>query len=666
MPSKPDKLSFSRRISLWLSSPVRDVIRARRTGRGWNAICLPSRLMLSELPTPQLVYIDRIARGVSVRPAERKHVHHTLLDEFRSFHDRGEPPPYRLKDRRQRRKLTQRFRRERDQRHPWDRWVTRSINGFWLAILAFAVGFPLWVGTRQPNAQTDYLALINADAAAVTEENRAWPGYRDALIALQPHLDIHHHQYSNEPTQDLMSYGLQPGDPLWPQMRLFLAEHAETLAVIDRAARRPGLGFVLRSDNLYPADDARALWADNPPAPRHLQDADLELYDTLLPQIGPLRQLARLKAAQARAALEDQNADRFVELVTTLHGLAEHVSETPLMINGMTGVSIDTLKIHLVEDLFRDDRPWLTDDHLRRLAHLLDTRNVAAVCRFEGEFMMARDTLQHTYTDNGRGDGRLTRHGFVRRLIRGYPDADEKHHPLSPLVETFAACILRFTAPSRRELREVIDELEAIAHHDFAIPLWESERCRAEAYYEVMQEKFTLPLAYAFLPISGHAPRNAVHLAEAKRQAIAAVVAAERYRRLHGDWPQRLDQLVPEFLSDIPRDPADGQPVRYSLRNHRPVLYSLGADGDDDGGQWPMQVDESWRYHPQPQKPEEVSYIEDNRAASNFSYDDAVDGDWVLFPSPVDPPAELPDPDQVYGAYPFGGYGTAPHAAPDE
>jgi hypothetical protein len=70
----------------------------------------------------------------------------------------------------------------------------------------------------------------------------------------------------------------------------------------------------------------------------------------------------------------------------------------------------------------------------------------------------------------------------------------------------------------------------------------------------------------------------------ALRCAIAAL-AAERYRRGHGRWPDSLDNLVKDGLLDaVPRDPFDGQPLHWRRLEHGPVVYSVGLDRSDDGG----------------------------------------------------------------------------------
>jgi hypothetical protein len=67
------------------------------------------------------------------------------------------------------------------------------------------------------------------------------------------------------------------------------------------------------------------------------------------------------------------------------------------------------------------------------------------------------------------------------------------------------------------------------------------------------------------------------------RSAVAAV-AAERYRRAHGTWPESLEALVPEYLERVPADPYDGQPLRYRRLADGVVIYAVGPDGVDNGG----------------------------------------------------------------------------------
>jgi len=60
----------------------------------------------------------------------------------------------------------------------------------------------------------------------------------------------------------------------------------------------------------------------------------------------------------------------------------------------------------------------------------------------------------------------------------------------------------------------------------------------------------------------------------ALRQLGRAGLAAAAYQRKHGRYPERLEQLVPEFLPAIPLDPRDGQPLRIKGFPEVVVLYA--------------------------------------------------------------------------------------------
>lgn len=61
--------------------------------------------------------------------------------------------------------------------------------------------------------------------------------------------------------------------------------------------------------------------------------------------------------------------------------------------------------------------------------------------------------------------------------------------------------------------------------------------------------------------------------------------ALERYRLAHGEYPQTLDALVPEFIDAIPHDVIGGQPPHYSRNADGSfLLYSIGWDQLDHHG----------------------------------------------------------------------------------
>ena len=97
---------------------------------------------------------------------------------------------------------------------------------------------------------------------------------------------------------------------------------------------------------------------------------------------------------------------------------------------------------------------------------------------------------------------------------------------------------------------------------------------------------------YPFYFLAGIGIPNFVkaHLTTAKWQTLLdqayLACALERCRAAKGEYPDKLDALVPEFAAKLPHDLFDGQPLRYRRTDDgRYVLYSIGWNSKDDQGQ---------------------------------------------------------------------------------
>ena len=61
-------------------------------------------------------------------------------------------------------------------------------------------------------------------------------------------------------------------------------------------------------------------------------------------------------------------------------------------------------------------------------------------------------------------------------------------------------------------------------------------------------------------------------------------LAVERFHMANGKWPERLQDLVPQYLSAVPLDPFDGAPLRIARKASAVVVYSISQDREDQGG----------------------------------------------------------------------------------
>jgi hypothetical protein len=72
---------------------------------------------------------------------------------------------------------------------------------------------------------------------------------------------------------------------------------------------------------------------------------------------------------------------------------------------------------------------------------------------------------------------------------------------------------------------------------------------------------------------------------QARANGAVGWCALERFRLKHGRLPEKLEELVPEFVSTVPSDPVNGLPLRYVRKGERDyLLYSIGWNLKDEGG----------------------------------------------------------------------------------
>jgi hypothetical protein len=116
---------------------------------------------------------------------------------------------------------------------------------------------------------------------------------------------------------------------------------------------------------------------------------------------------------------------------------------------------------------------------------------------------------------------------------------------------------------------------------------------RAARFNEIEARREKLPkwhvLAHVLAPAL-----NRISILESRAQAdmdLARIaLAIERYRLAKGELPEQLTDLVPAYLAEVPTDPFDGQPIRYRPTEPGYVVYSVGDDGNENGGKEKEQV----------------------------------------------------------------------------
>ena len=76
------------------------------------------------------------------------------------------------------------------------------------------------------------------------------------------------------------------------------------------------------------------------------------------------------------------------------------------------------------------------------------------------------------------------------------------------------------------------------------------------------------------------------------------LAALKAYKIDNGYLPDSLNELCPEYISEIPIDPFDCEPIRYS--REKKIFYSIGEDQEDSGGSIGDNADDGYNWEEMP------------------------------------------------------------------
>lgn len=311
--------------------------------------------------------------------------------------------------------------------------------------------------------------------------------------------------------------------------------------------------------------------------------------------------LARFKSSaqwlssSATAALHRNDPASAVTDVRAMLAIVKGTGQERFVISQLVRIAVAHIAFNATWELLQS--PGLTEEQLAPLQE--DWTAMDFVGAAEDALLMERATGQLTLAVWRKSPER------VQRYVSFWADSSGAQTEQSrwDRIKTGGGLLAwRLTWSYSDELRELKGEqilLEAIrqvrTNYSFHTALAEQET-RLIALFKLpapasdgqtLQGMFnpTLPtiLSQSALSLSTYLKR--IMVVETARQLAVTAISLKRYQLRHGNYPSDLGALVPEFLQSVPRDPADGQPIRYRLNADGTfVLYSIGPDGVDDHG----------------------------------------------------------------------------------
>jgi len=313
---------------------------------------------------------------------------------------------------------------------------------------------------------------------------------------------------------------------------------------------------------------------------RHRESTASNLLEMEMPELGQMRRLSILVSWRAKLKAERGDIDGAFEDLFAIYRAGMHFEGPRTIIEQLVGIAIRAVAvsnaIQIVHSTQLDEQ---TLRHVQNEFQLLADKDDFRIS-YKAERFYLMDFIQRSYTDDGKGSGRMSPAG-----VMPFVNNDE-------YVDSFAACIPALGAslisPNRKNMEELTRDFYDFFDGQAELTPWQSRNTPINEKYQI--ENWSKIKKFRYWPISYLMPALAKvnqlsYRIRTDSEALITITALQRYERQYGFYPENLDELVKaKLLKAVPIDPFSNKPLRYKKTDDSFILYSVGLDFKDNGG----------------------------------------------------------------------------------
>ncbi len=318
--------------------------------------------------------------------------------------------------------------------------------------------------------------------------------------------------------------------------------------------------------------------------------SDHPFEDILLPHLAALKRCSQVLELRASAELENGQSDKALDDVNLMFRLIDSIHSEPFVISHLVRIAMTSIALQptwegLVKHKWSDRQLVELDRELVLLNFLNDydfsMRNERAGAILEIDSMRRhRDYKEIEMLFGLFGE------------IRGFTDENDpiEYSAPSKISELLSYPVGLYLMPGGWYFKNELTVAEM--HRQCFLPMIDTNlqvalpkiRNDANEYFKKLNlgPWNVIALFSADMRNSGRKfayGQNSINMAR-------VACALERYRLAHGEYPETLDLLAPQFIAQIPHDIIGGKPLHYRRTDRgKFLLYSIGWNETDDGGQ---------------------------------------------------------------------------------
>jgi hypothetical protein len=486
----------------------------------------------------------------------------------------------------------------------WRTMVARTLQTFG-ALILFLILYVAWFLTGRPVITTDYVAELNRIVRPTADESlNAAPLYQEAAeIYRKPSDDFllffveNYKEIAGEDPARDKRLAERIGELLSNQTGANLNEEKDKIRekLADRLNELLYKGYHQTTPTqrkfierwIEDRKEALRLVVAGAQKPYYWQEyqagEDGAALSIRLPHMAGFRLLASALRWRAWLNAEQGRYENAFHDIESSYRLAQHLTTGGTLIEQLVGITIETFTVDtLYEILGQYEIDSLTLAVVQKDFEKTMAGEDSAVS-FKAARLLAFDEIQRCFTQGRLGGGHL----YLKRLahIRYWFPTDPLERLLNQRRWTAPIHIL-FTHPNRQETREMVDRL-----YDFSDEAARKTPAQLRAENMDIEDnamqiiKGNILLEMFVVPAITRIGEQC-HLSKTHVQAAITILGLLRHKKDKGFYPENLQELITTgYLKELPMDPYSDKPLVYEKTDDTFLLYSLGPNFKDDGGQ---------------------------------------------------------------------------------
>jgi hypothetical protein len=444
----------------------------------------------------------------------------------------------------------------------WRTVVARSFQTAGLLILCLIL-YSVWFSTGKPTISVDYVAILN-------RMSRPEVSNKDNAL---PHLEKAASLYI-DPNQDLREQIPAFSNILSPEYRDFAG-----LPEADRNAITEYVRVNEQAWGEFVAASSKPCCYREYGFDPNCSDRDKWMCSIIVPHLREFKGLAHVGVWRCRIDIARGSIDEVLSNCLAIARNAEHLQRLSTIVEQLVGLALCSLANEEIPRILESTD--LTAEQLKDVQEQLAQvyADGYPVMNLESEKMVFHDLVQHLFTDGGLGGGHL--------IPAGLAEISDEREVERMFLDPFLVATSMVHARRDETLEvgdRICDEQIKLAKMTPYQRHREDVPSADDILTSLSSRKFFL--LHFIMPAAFGRASEIAFRGKVSHQATLTILALARWRAEKGEYPASLDQLTAAgLLTDLPMDPFSDKPLIYRRTGDNFILYSLGPNFQDDGGE---------------------------------------------------------------------------------